>query len=625
MSRSVALGLTALSLFLVILPLVAPKPGLPATLKSDEPAYFLAAASLAHDFDLIVDEGDLARLFESYPFLTTQNLILASQDGWQTLTFGKPFLYSLFAAPLVWLFGANGMVAFNMLLLVAMIWMGTDVLRRTSGDAVAALFATGFFLLSSAYAYVYWLHPEIFMMAGGMACLYFGLHVADAPWRNEARQTAGEARTPTTAAALPWWRRPLIALALSGTFLIFGAWHKPILVALGVPVGVLLLVRRRWRALAAWIGAGTVAGAAVLALSWGMTGEATAYLMKNRAGFHVETPHESPVDVEAMKPVEQETLEQRAAGWSWIFYLPKLHPRELAEDVGYFFVGRHTGLFLYMPWTMLALGLFAVYGSRSLVRWSVLASIVVIAAFFLLWISFNWHGGGGFVGNRYFVIAYPAFLFLVPKVRPAGVLAFWAIGGLLVGPLFAMPYGAVVPQPTLQVHARGTPYQPFPFELSLKEVPGHHGVVLWKVWFQGRKDQMRPIDDEVWVQGNDRTEMWLQTGSPHPDFVFDVRSQVPENRVTLRIGDAVETVVAGPEPIRVTLRPRGPDKVRTELSLGDNKVETTFYAYRMVVETDSGELPAWRGVEPPHRFYLGAALAFRGSSADVADALATGE
>ena len=159
------LALACLALFLVVFTLAVGKPGLPMTFKADEPAYYLMAQSLAHDRDLQCDLGDLARLFDEYPYLATFNLILMTDDGWQTIFFGKPYIYSLVAAPLVGIFGANGMVAFNMLLLLAMVGMGTVYLGRYNSLPVAALYAVGFFLLSTSFAYVFWLHPEIFNMS----------------------------------------------------------------------------------------------------------------------------------------------------------------------------------------------------------------------------------------------------------------------------------------------------------------------------------------------------------------------------------------------------------------------------------------------------------------------------
>ena len=109
MSRSVRLVLLSLTLFLVLFPLAAGRPGQPSTLKADEPAYFLMAMSLIEDGDLRCELKDIQRAFDHYPYLPLNNLILMTTDGWETVFFGKPYIYSLFAVPAAMLFGANDM------------------------------------------------------------------------------------------------------------------------------------------------------------------------------------------------------------------------------------------------------------------------------------------------------------------------------------------------------------------------------------------------------------------------------------------------------------------------------------------------------------------------------------
>ncbi|RMH23069.1 MAG: hypothetical protein D6696_01705 [Acidobacteria bacterium] len=602
MSRAVAHSLLALSLFLSIVPLVLPKPGLPASLKADEPAYLLAALSLAFDGDLRCETRDLLRAFDDFPYVTSHNLILASDDGWHTLTFGKPFLYSLAAAPFVALAGANGMTFFNMLLFVAMLWMGTDYLRRHNGSGEAALFCAGFLFLSNAFVYVFWLHPEVFLMAAGMACLYFGLEVAG----REVERGA------------PWWRWPLdprAAPAISAACLACAVYHKPMMAALGVPVLVHLGRARRLKDAAAWLASAVLVTALIAGTSWLLAGYPSAYLVDARAGFPIESPDRPPVEPERLAPVERQVLEERAAGWWWIFRLPDLHWGELRENVTYFVAGRHTGLVLYQPFAVIALGLFLLHGRRSVERWLILAALAAVALSFLLWIPFNWHGGGGFVGNRYFVVVYPAFLFLVTRLRPAWtILAGYAAGGLILGPLVLAPFGAIVPQGTLQAHARSRAFQLFPYELSLKEIPGHHGVVVRGLYVLGRKDQMRVIDDVIWTQGADRVELWLQSAVPLAELAFEVRSQAPENHVAIELEDARASLDLGGRPERVVLAPSRPTKVRSTYQPGSDE-RVYSYAYRMVVESRTGELPAWRG-GPAHTFYLGAGLRYLGPAGD---------
>ena len=97
-SRSTRLAFLALAAFLVLLPITLAKPGLPVNLKADEPAYYLMARSLASDGDLRLEVKDVDRVFEEFPLVPANNLIVMSDDGWNTIYFSKPLLYPLLGA-----------------------------------------------------------------------------------------------------------------------------------------------------------------------------------------------------------------------------------------------------------------------------------------------------------------------------------------------------------------------------------------------------------------------------------------------------------------------------------------------------------------------------------------------
>ena len=100
MVRPVQRALLALSLFLLALPLTLQKPGVPSGLKADEAAYYMMAQSLAFDGDLELTVTDIDRAFDEFPFRPIPNMIAMTDDGWQTAHYGKPYIYSLFAAHL---------------------------------------------------------------------------------------------------------------------------------------------------------------------------------------------------------------------------------------------------------------------------------------------------------------------------------------------------------------------------------------------------------------------------------------------------------------------------------------------------------------------------------------------
>ena len=235
MRKSITTTLISGAVFLLLLTLSVGKPGLPVTLKADEPAYYLMALSLARDHDLVCDTGDLGRLFDEYPYLAAFNVILMTDDGWHTVFFGKPFIYSFLAAPFAGLFGANGLVAFNMLMLMGMVWMGTAYLSRFNAPPLAALYSVGFFVLSTSIAYVFWLHPEIFNMTCVAASLFLVLHEFD--------DGPGVGRLAGVRRRL---FGPRMRVVWSGALLAMAVYNKPMLAAMALPSLFLLLQRRAW-------------------------------------------------------------------------------------------------------------------------------------------------------------------------------------------------------------------------------------------------------------------------------------------------------------------------------------------------------------------------------------------
>jgi len=681
--------LIGLSALLLVFPLALGRPGAPTHLKADEAAYFGMALSLAYDGDLAFTARDVDRFFTEFPFQPVNNLILMSADGWRTVSYAKPFVYSLFAAPFARLAGARGILFFNTSLLLAMVWMGAAYLRRHNDLGIATLYAAAYFVLSVGFVYVYWLQPEVFNMAAVCACLFLGM-------RRDGEDEG-----------LPRPRREALLSALSGAALALAVYNKPMLAAIGLAPLWGWWRERRWMQIGAWLGG--AAGCIVLlaAVSWGLTGTPTAYLAVQRGGFTLCGPGQMPVFPNAAP--DTTTAEAAATGattaatspsappataspaaastaaaapsaaasgapslaadaspasapgstaptpastpspatgaaaaiaesptgnsYRWLFRLPDTSPSEFSLNVVYFLFGRHAGLVPYMPFAALSVLLFLLHGRRSKPRWLLLASTVAIALFFLLLISWNWQGGGGFVGNRYFVNVYPAFLFLVTRIRPRALLpAGFAFAGLFLSPLVLAPLGMPGPEPTLQMHVRGAPYRFLPFELTLRNVPGYHRVPLTDFRLVGRREAFLPRGERMWVHGATPVELYLIADRPLDALAFEVRSVAPHNAVTVELGgERRELTLGAGDGQRVEFHPRRPS-ARWTIKAG------TLYAYRMTVESTAGLPRVWTREFPPNAcpgwpwqpkepdsFFVGAELVYLGSpvglDADIYSAL----
>jgi hypothetical protein len=219
-----------------------------------------------------------------------------------------------------------------------------------------------------------------------------------------------------------------------------------------------------------------------------------------------------------------------------MFDSPPFYWPDFFEDLGYFFWGRHTGFFLYLPFASLALLLFLLNRRQSATRWLFIATALGLALFFVIKIPLNWHGGAGFIGNRYFINVYPLFLFLVTAIRPLWLLPIGCLlGGLFLGPIVFTPFGAPVAEPTLQAHVRSLPYRLFPLELSIRRaVPGYVSVSFPGVSLIGRRDVFKAHQPEtgvIWVQGAVRSEILVLSETPVDGLFFEVRTWRPDNRV----------------------------------------------------------------------------------------------
>ncbi len=609
-SRPAVVTLAALSCFLLAAPLTIGKPGQPVTLKADEPAYYLMALSLARDLDLSYEPADGDRLLEEFPFSSTGNLILMTSDDWRTVHYGKPLAYPLFGAPFAARWGANGLVFFNMALFVAMLWLAATFLARRASPAVAAAFACGLLLLSACSRYVFWLQPEVFNMFGVFGALY---------WAFENRRRA-------------WW-----LTALSGVLLALPTYNKPMFAAIALPLAGGFLLRRQWRTAALWIAAFAAALALLSVMSFGWTGQPLPYLGADvRAAVRVCEPGGWPAEiVEARRtaagaaPTTGEaaaaaTIPESPTGntFSWLFRIPRQSIGEVAENVGYFLVGRHAGLLPYHPFAALAFGLF-LFGRRDRDRWMLVLALVAVAGYFLLFIGWNWQGGGGFIGNRYFVSAMPAFVFLVPGriplwTLPAGGLA----AGLFVGATVLAPFGVTVPAPTLQAHTRNAPLRYLPFEFSLRNVPGYERRGIAGMRILGRSDRVLERGGSWWVAARGPSELFIESRDRLDSLTLFVASPAAPNRLRLRLdrGPAVDVEVAeAGRRQRVTLLSRKPHRTR-------RRDGHRSHVHRLRVETTRGAPTVWTRVRPPapcavyawnreteETFYLGVELRFLAS------------
>jgi len=577
-----------LSLFLLLLGATASKGKLPGHFIADEAAYYMMTESLARDGDLRFTPEDLERTCRDWPN-GPEGVILKTTDGGQTVWYGKLYLYSLVAVPFYLVLGARGFVFLNLLMLLVMSAMGYRYLERgavdESGRNRALAFALTFFLLSASFSYAFWFQPEVF----NIFLVFCGCYFAFPPLSPATGMSTGAGDKTS---GNPIWRIILAAgfLALAASMKPVSLLYLPLLLA-----GMRPLKPGGFRKL-------LVAGVFVLLAAGAyhgisrFAGGGWSPYRGDRRSFNHESgyPGQRPAE-ELWTRVGKTGKEEQYEGWGKAKINPRYHldPSKLFYNSFYFLVGRHTGIFIYL-WLLLA--------------------IAGHALFFFILMPHNYQGGGGFIGNRYFVFSYPAFFFL--RRLPPGrgwLVACWAVAGLFLSQLIFTPFGAVTHRPTLQAHTRNPVFRLLPYETTLRYIPGYR--VYWHGGTQVRlmdgNAYWEKDDDWFWVRGESTTRVLYASPAPLERMIFHVSDPEVEISGGWASGSTVlEDPQLNPDndPHFRLFQPRG---TLTRVLLAYNY--EPYWFYTVTFRTRKGTLPYLENPESRDKRYLGCRVEYLGN------------
>ncbi|MBK7977182.1 MAG: hypothetical protein IPK07_29270 [Deltaproteobacteria bacterium] len=548
--RRRAFGL-ALAGFVVATSLVS---DLPVTrrrvFQSDEATYYVMAQSLAHDLDLTYTRHDLARSHQEFPG-GPQGVFLKKVAG-DRIVFGKGYLLPLLAAPFVRVLDARGFLVLHAVLLAACIAAGASWLRAMGGARGAAATAATFVAGSVLPVYARWMTTEI----SHFALVFLGM----ALWF----------RPPFRPAPLdgPWARRfgtdprDVAATVLFGlaTFL------KPLPnVLLAVPLGLSCLWRRRWWGTvvvgAVFVG---VVGGLFLINRWA-TGEFN-YQGGHRVTCLFRFPLEdSRVGIDDCFSMATEKLADTAT------------PKEWLTGWRSYLVGRFGGVAWHFPMAIVALAAF-LRRPRDPWRWGLIVVAIAEIGWALYFIPFNYVGGGGAIGNRYFMGTYALLFFLLARPLTARTLALgWGAVGLLLGGALLAPT-AVTASPGS--HAMSAPWRWFApdrellLDLPTDTNPHAYGKPFgtpprYKLYFlddsfYGPETGCGWVPSEhargagcFWIRGGRTAEFLLQSEGPLGEILVAVANGPRPNHVVVRVEGREQRVELAPGEVRVVSLPAG--------------------------------------------------------------------
>ena len=590
--------------------------------KGDEATYYSLAHSLARDFDFAFERKDLIRVWEEFPgpegiFLKRGKRLeirrsrtfpfvrrVKAEDPVRSrLYYSKAFIYPLVAAPFVFVAGTNGFLILHALLIgldLYLVYLFIAV--RGSPPLSAASYAVAFLFASVVPVYFVWLTPELFNFSVALWALFLWSY-------KEAARGSGARSLP---GFLGGARSDYLAAALVGVL----TYSKPTHAILMVPIGLLILARRQSGRLAGIVLAWTLLTGGLFAVNAAITGEFN-YQGGDRKtfygylGFPFANERETfdnigpPQRLEAVLPGNVLATRHSVAVFR--------------HNVRYFVFGRSSGLLPYFfPGVVSALLFLAVRG-RQPWQWLAGASIVGAMVMLLVLTPFTYSGGGGPVGNRYFLSFYPLFLLLTPAMvglRSAAVA--FGIGALFTAKILLNPFYSSF---HAGEHLKSGAHRWLPLELTLlqdlpmaadpnrsKRLLGGTPPVL--AYFPD-DNVYSPEGDAVWVKGKSRAEIILRApvvDAGNDQFVtkaitrlqVEIQNGGVPDRVTVSTGRESRTLEMKPEEVAVL-------QLAVEEGVPYHRIEQpTSFLYTVSITTTNGFVPFLAAPDSSDSRFLGA-------------------
>jgi hypothetical protein len=581
-------------------------------IQSDEATYYMMGYSLAFDGDLTYRREDLVRVWREFPSgpsgvflkkgrdITTWGFMRRPPFVWTTSVpdpdpsryyYGKSFIYSAFAAPFVRGFGTNGFLVFHALLLALVSWCSYVFLHARMSAPVAVTLTAAFLMVSVVPVYFVWITPELFIFSVGLLAYFCWLY----------KQVASRQQAPRGMGWLFGGASDVVASVLLGIV----TFSKVTNALLFPPLVAWQLWRRDWRRAILSTIAFAVVSIGLFAINTAISGEWNYQGGADRSAFINEYPLQSPGSSFAVG-----VTKERNEALTEIIFDRRVFATNLAHNVWYFFVGRYTGVLAYFFPALFALLTF-LGGIRRRPAWQyfVVAAAIAQMLTFAIGTPYTWNGGGGSVGNRYFMSAYGLFLFLMP-VLPRLWLALvpWLVGGLFTAPLVLNPFFASFYPGS---YAKYGPLRWLPVELTLVyDWPINTDASRVRAWFGDHPDGNDPgfqiyfFDDNAYRPEGDKT-FWVK-GESRAEFLIKTDKRMSRAALTLTAGPVPTDVVVtvGRRTQQVSLK--AGERLRVFFSLDPGFLyQGTWPVWTASVSSSRGFVPIFHEASSSDTRYLG--------------------
>jgi hypothetical protein len=562
---------------------------------ADEAIYYSMTESLANDGDLEYTKNDLIRYYQAFDAGPLGIFLKKGKND--RLFFAKSYIYPLFAAPFVKVFGSNGFLVFHSILLFFILVMGYAYFSLSNTTLLSFAATLTFLFASVACVYFFWIHPDFFNLFLVFLVLFLWLfkHKKQEISPNEEDTTKiggfllsdGSDYLASFVTGIAVFSKPPHIILL-GPLVLYAIFQKKFLKA---TIIVLIFI----------LTTGIFFGINHLSTGdWNYQGgeRKTFY---GEGGYPLEKDHITFDSARGGTMSSEGYMEKHLLPVKFVFY-----------NLFYYFFGRFTGLTWYFFPAVLALILF-VLGPKRIYQWFLLLAVLGGILFYIVIMPDNYAGGGGALGNRYFVSLYPLFLFLPNlKRRPKEIVICWVMAGLFIAPILSNPILHSHYPPT---HAKKAPYKWLPLEMTLvNNFPTNTNpsarrqpIGIKYSWIHFLDDNFIPRQKEseqekfgFWTRGPYTAEMILKTYYPIKKLTVNLLNN-PRMRNDIM-------VKVGREKQRLTLGQNQRGSLAFT-SLKPFQIKA-IHLYRIKIGASKGAIPYFEDEYSEEKRYLGVYFEF---------------
>jgi hypothetical protein len=559
-------------------------------LVADQAIYYSMTQSLAQDGDLEYSKRDLIRYYEVFPSGPMGIFLKKAKDG--KLFYAKSFAYPLFAAPFVRLFGTNGVLVFHSLLLLLLLLMGFAYFSVSNPSPLSLFTVITFLFASVAGVYYLWIQPDFFNLFLVFTVLFLWLY------KHKIPKAEGNDSHPT--------RMDLFLLSdwtdyLAGLLIGLAVFSKPANIVLLGPIVLHTLLKKNFLKTSLILLCFLITSGIFWGTNHMITGEWN-YQGGERKTFYYTYPLEkADVTFDSIK-----TMEMTSDGYAEKHLLPA---KFIPYNLFYYFFGRNSGLTWYFFPAVLFLFLFFSQ-KKELYQWLILLAAFAEILIFVVIMPDNYAGGGGALGNRYFLPIYPFLLFLIPtKQKLKNLILCWTMAAIFIAPILISPFFHSHYPST---HVKKWPFKALPVEMTLvNNFPTNTNPYAFRQevgtqpdigWLHFLDDNFYPRlkESEVekrgfWTRGPHTSEMVLKTYYPVKRLDFRLLNNPRmRNEISVKVGRKKKTITLG-------------TKQRGTLSFSPVKAFNikSLYLYRIRISASKGAIPYYETETSKERRFLG--------------------